>query len=231
VIAPRAAAALLAAALATAARAESPRVGSADFLAGQYLPDVDSEFATRPGPWEKVFGNGRDWMFRGGGYWAPYNGWGTFEVGAQLGYFEKTGAGQLLTGGSSGDRTSFKMIPTSAVATYRFDTVGPGGRVLPVAPYVRFAIERYNWWVTNGAGKTTQTGATNGWSAGLGLCLLLDWLDPDSAREMDRNTGINHTYLVAELRRTKVDDFGSSKSWILSDHGGRTWSFGLMFVY
>jgi hypothetical protein len=48
---------------------------------------------------------------------------------------------------------------------------------------------------------------------------------------MDRNAGINHSYVFAEVRRTTVDDFGSSSSWKLSDRGGQQWSFGLMFVY
>lgn len=228
--ASRAAAALLVASLAAGARADSPRYGSFDLLAGTYLPNVDSEFSRHPGPWETVFGGARDWTFRAGAYWAPYTGWGTVELGGQLGFFSKTGAGQLVTGGASGDRTSFKMLPTSAVLTYRFDTLGPGGYALPVAPYVRLALERYNWWISDGSGKTTQTGATNGWSAAAGLCLLLDWLDPDAAREMDRSTGINHTYLVAEVRKTSVNDFGSSRSWNLSDRG-QSWSFGLMFVF
>jgi hypothetical protein len=227
----RAAAALLAALLATAARAESPRYGSFDLLFGTYLPNIDSEFSIHPGPWEKVFGGARDWMFRAGAYWAPYNGFGTVEIGGQLGFYGKTGTGQLATGGSSGDSTGFRMIPTNAVVTYRLDTLGKGGYVLPVAPYVRLAFERYNWWVTNGNGKTTKTGATNGWSAAGGLSLLLDVIDPDAAREMDRNTGINHTYAVVEVRKTKVNDFGSSSSWDLSDRGSASWSFGLMFVF
>jgi hypothetical protein len=230
--APRAAAALLAALLATTARAESPRYGSFELMAGTYLPNIDSEFKTKPGEWEKAFGTARDWMFRVGGYWAPYNGWGTVEIGGQVGFFGKTGNGQFANGtGTAGDQTGFRMIPTNAVLTYRFDTLGKNGYALPVAPYARFALERYNWWITNGNGKTTKTGATNGWSAALGACLLLDFIDPDSAREMDRNTGINHTYAFAELRKTKVNDFGSKSSWDLSDKGNQSWSFGLMFVF
>jgi hypothetical protein len=200
-------------------------------MAGTYLPNIDSEFAARPGPWEQVFGNARDWMFRGGVYWGLYNGWGTVEVGGQLGFYGKSGTGQLITGGNSGDSTQFRVLPASGVVTYRFDTLGKNGYALPVAPYLRLGLEHWTWWVNDGTGKTTKTGATNGWSAALGLCLLLDWMDPEAAREMDRNAGINHSYVFAEVRRTTVDDFGSSSSWRLSDRGGQQWSFGLMFVY
>jgi hypothetical protein len=235
VIASRAAAALLVACLATAARAvESPRYGSFDLMAGTYLPNIDSEFSLKPGqagPWEKSMGGARDWMFRGGGYWAPYYGWGTVELGGQIGFYGKTGQGFLLSGAQSGDSTAFRILPVSAVVTYRLDQLGPNGYVLPIAPYIRLALERYWWWVNDGTGKTTKVGATNGFSAALGACLLLDWLDPDAARTMDNNTGINHTYAFAELRKTNVNDFGSKKSWDLSDRGNQSWSFGLLFVY
>jgi hypothetical protein len=225
-------AAVLAAALATAARAEteSERSASVDFMAGQYLPNVDSEFKNGNTPWADSFGTGRSWMFRGGWSYALYHGWGTFEVGGQLGYYSRSGFGHTVAGEVSGDKTVFRMIPTSATFTYRFDTLG-NGYALPLAPYARLALERYNWWVTDGAGKTTRYGATNGWSAAGGLCLLLDFFDPDMRRELDNETGINHSYVFAEARKTYVDDFGSSSSWILSDKGSVGWSFGLLFVY
>jgi hypothetical protein len=227
-------AAVLAVALAAVARAEeSPRSGSFEIMTGQYLPDLDAEFpaARRPGPFEKTFGTKPSWMFRGGWSYALYHAWGTLEVGGQVGYFTKSGFGEFATGGGvSGDKTTFRFIPTSATVTYRFDTLA-NGYALPVAPYGRLALERYNWWVNDGAGKTTKYGATNGWSAAGGLCLLLDFFDPGMGRELDRDTGINHSYAFAEARKTFVDDFGSSTSWILSDKASVSWSFGLMFVY
>jgi hypothetical protein len=234
----RLAAAALALAVATSARAEgtgadyhSPISGSFDLIAGQYLPNVDSEFKNGATPWRDTFQNSRSWLFRAGAGWAVYRGFGTLEIGGQLGYFSKTGFGELATGGQSGDQTKFRMIPTSATLTYRLDTIGSGGYVVPLAPYVRMALERYNWWVNDGAGKTTRYGATNGWSAAGGLALLLDFFDPQLGRELDRETGINHSYVFAEARKTYVDDFGSNKSWILSDKATVSWSFGLLFVF
>jgi hypothetical protein len=237
----RLAAATLAALLATSARAadvpgqanrfSSPIYGSFEFQFGQYLPNVDSEFKNGATPWKDAFGNSPDWLFQGGAGWAAYHGWGTLELGGRVGYFVKSGFGFLVTGAQSGDQTKFHMIPTAATLTYRVDTLGPGGYTLPLAPYVRLALERYNWWVTDGAGHTTRSGATNGWSAAGGLALLLDLFDPDLARELDQETGINHTYLFAEARKTSVDDFGSSKSWILSDKASPTWAFGILFVF
>ena len=222
-------AAVLAVALATAARAESPRWGSFDLMAGQYLPNVDSEFAAKPGPWETIFGTHRNWMLRGGVSWSVFQALGSLEVGLQSGYFQRSGSAQLLAGGASGDTTTFKMIPTSATLTYRFDLLADRWNV-PFAPYGRLALERYNWWVTDGAGHSVKSGATNGWSAAAGLALLLDFFDPTLAREMDQDTGINHTYVFAEARKTYVSDFGSSSSWDLSNDGV-SYSFGMLFVF
>ena len=212
-------------------RFASPISGSFEFQFGQYLPNVDSEFKNGATPWKDAFGTSKSLLFRGGAAWALYHGWGTLEVGGQLGYFQRSGFGQLLTGGQSGDQTRFHMIPTSATLTYRFDTLGIHGYALPVAPYVRLALERYNWWVTDGAGHPTRSGSTNGGSAAGGLALRLDFFDPDLGRELDQDTGINHSYLFAEARKTSVDDFGSSTSWILSDKASITWAFGILFVF
>jgi hypothetical protein len=222
-------AALLAALAAPVHGAESSRSGSFDLQAGPYLPDVDSEFSAKPGPWEKTFGTGRSWLFRGGWSYTVYYGYGSAEVGVQAGYFSRAGYGQLPSGEPSADRTTFRTIPTSLTATYRFDWLADRYRI-PFAPYGRLSLDRYNWWVTDGSGKTTEKGATMGWSAGGGLAFLLDVVDPGLARELDRDSGINHSYLFAEVRKTWIDDFGSSKSWSLSDNQA-SWSFGLLFVY
>ena len=50
------------------------------------------------------------------------------------------------------------------------------------------------------------------------------------ARELDNDTGINHTMLVFDVSKTRMDDFGSKKSWDLSDTKP-TYSFGLLFVF
>ena len=250
----RLAAATLAALLATSARADevfgqtevpdqaspvpgqpnrfsSPISGSFEFQFGQYLPNVDSEFKNGATPWKDAFGGSKGWLYQAGAAWALYHGWGTLEVGGRIGYFQRNGFGFLVTGEKSGDPTKFHMIPTAATLTYRFDTLGNSGYALPLAPYVRLALERYNWWVTDGSGHTARSGATNGWSAAGGLSLLLDLFDPDLARELDQETGINHTYLFAEARKTSVDDFGSSTSWILSDKSSVTWAFGILWVF
>lgn len=221
--------AALLATLATAARADSPRWGSFEFAAGTYHPDIDAEFAGTTGPYQQIFGGRRGWMFRAGVSRALLSSYGALELGVQTGYFRKTGKGVFEDGTTSGDETKLHIIPTSVVLTYRFDFLAERYHV-PLAPYGRAALERFNWWVTGGNGSRAESGATNGWSIAGGLALLLDFFDPDLARELDRDSGVNHTYLYFEAKKSWIDDFGSSSSWDLSEKN-IAYSGGLLFVF
>jgi hypothetical protein len=200
-----------------------PKAGSFEIRFGTYRPNIDSEFAgTTSRPYSTIFGTDRGWMFRAGGGKSLFTAFGTLEAGITAGYFEAVGKGLLpnadgtVSTNQSGDSTSFKVIPTSLGLTYRFDWL-PEHTWVPLAPYGRVSLERYYWWVTNGAGHTVKDGATNGWSATGGAALMLDFFDPGLARELERETGIHHTYLFFDVTKSWVKDFGSSKSWDLSD--------------
>lgn len=223
-------------ALSGAARAESPRYGSFELGAGTYRPSIDSQPGlAAPLPYQDIFGGGRGWMFRVGISRAIFTYPGALEVGFRTGYFRvsdhsrqvdpATGA---VTDLPSTDTTSFNVVPTSLMLTYRFDLLADQLGV-PLAPYARVALERYNWWVS-GTGSSTKTGATNGYSATAGIAFLLDFLDAGLARELDADTGINHTYLFFDATKSWVKDFGSSKSWDLSDEKVSL-AFGMMFVF
>jgi hypothetical protein len=226
-------AAVLLVATATGARAEpdaSPRWGSFELGVGPYRPNIDSEFSGT-GAYERVFGTGQRWMFRAGVGKSVYTGYGDVEVGLRTGYlranagaFFKDATGTLQ---HSADRTSLNIIPTSLTLTYYFDVLAERFRWLPITPYGRFAFERYNWWVSGG---TSKIGATNGWSFTGGAALLLDAIDPDSARGLDNETGINHTYLFFDVTKAQIDDFGSSTSWNLAEKGAQ-YAFGLLMVF
>ncbi|HEX9306485.1 MAG TPA: MXAN_2562 family outer membrane beta-barrel protein [Anaeromyxobacter sp.] len=221
--------AALLAVLATSARAESPRWGSFDVSAGTYRPDIDAEFTGTTTPFKDAFGTGRSWLFRAGASRALFTSYGALEVGVQAGYLVANGHAVKLDGTRSEDTTSLKIVPTSLTLTYRFDVLAERLNI-PLAPYGRVALDRFNWWVTDGDGGTVKRGATNGWSVAAGLCLLLDFFDPTLAREMDADSGVNHTYVFFEARKTTVDDFGSKSSWNLSD-AKIGFSGGLLFVF
>ncbi len=242
--------ALAAALLLTAApiaRAESPRFGSFEFRLSGYLPNVDSEFrgrtppcGTNPScsPFADAFGNSRSLMFSAQLAKSLYVGFGTLDLGIGVGYWSKSGHG-FVQGTNppqpSADETALKFIPISVSLTYRFDwLVDQLG--IPLAPYARASLLRYQWWVTNGAGDTASaggtsgSGATNGYSFTGGIAFLLDFLDPTLAREMDNDTGINHTYLFVDVTKTFVSDFHSAASWDLSD-AQPVWTGGILFVF
>jgi hypothetical protein len=221
----------LALALAAApAAAASPRWGSFEIGAQTYRPNIDAEFSTAPGPYETIFGGGRGFMFTLGISRAIFTKVGSLELGVRTGYFQDTGKGVISgTTTPSGDETTFKIIPSSLALTYRFDWLADRYNI-PLAPYGRAAFERYNWWVTGGSGSWAKEGATNGWSVTGGMGFLLDFLDPVLARELDQDSGVNHTFLFAEVTKSSIDDFGSSSSWDLSDEK-LSLSFGLSFVF
>jgi hypothetical protein len=221
------------------ALAESPRVGSFQLQMGGYRPNIDAEFGGAATPYRDIFGTGRNFMYRAQVAGSLYAGLGTLDLGFGIGWFQKTGKGIFgqgpQQGQPSGDDSALRILPLSLSLTYRFDAFVDK---VPFAPYARVSLERWQWWVTNGSGGTAQVvggpsgqGATNGWGAALGLCFLLDFLDPTLAREMDRDVGVNHTYLFLEATRTKVDDFGSKKSWDLSDEKTIGWSGGILFAF
>jgi hypothetical protein len=231
-----AALALAASAAPVAARAESPVHGSVELQLGSYRPDIDGEFSAtnRPGPYEDAFGGKRPLMWHLLLSKALWRGAGTFEAGVGVGFFRQSGRGIFAAGAQlgqpSGDKTTFNIVPTSLALTWRFDLLLDRWNV-PIVPFARASLERYNWWVTDGTGSTVKSGATNGYSYGGGLGLALDFFDPMLGRELDSETGVNHAMLVLELKKTAVDDFGSGSSWNLSDTNAMTLSFGLGFVF
>jgi hypothetical protein len=220
--------------LPAAAAAESPRWGSMTLRGQTYRPDVDSEFGGAATPYEDAFGSGRGWMFRadfGRTVWDS-KGYGALEISIGTGYFADFGRG-LLAGSDpperTGDETALRIVPVTLSVGYRFDWLSRRHQI-PVMFYGKASLERYNWWVTDGAGDNARTGATNGYSFTGGIGFLLDFLDPGLAREMDRDTGVNDSWLVFDVTSSSVNDFGSGSSWDLSDES-TSLSFGLLFSF
>ncbi|HEY6100559.1 MAG TPA: MXAN_2562 family outer membrane beta-barrel protein, partial [Anaeromyxobacter sp.] len=189
----------VAAAVATAAPAgsdESRRTGSLSFRGMTYRPNVDAEFGGT-GPYETIFGTKRGWMFRGDYGFKIWEGIGALEAGIGVGFSTRTGKG-IIDGTSppqrSEDDTKFRILPVTASLGYRFDWLARRYRI-PLELHAKASLERYHWWVSD-AGGTGQKGATNGYSFTAGAGFLLDFLDPGLAREMDRDSGVNDTWLV-----------------------------------
>ncbi len=149
----------------------------------------------------------------------------------------------------SGDTNTLSVIPLTLELVYRFDVLSKRWNI-PVVPYLKGGIGYYLWWVADGSGnlahnvdKTSQQivntgtcgfggdcalGGTFGLVAHPGIALMLDFLDPGSARTMDNELGINHTYLFCELNYAWINGFGSATKLNLSDTG---WNAGLAFEF
>jgi hypothetical protein len=229
-LAPLAAALLLAAPV-VRAQSQGDRWGSLEIGGGPYVPNIDKEFSGAT-PYRDIFGGSPAPMWRLHVAKSIWSGAGSLEVGLRTGFWTKSGRA-IFTGGpnagqKSGDRTTFNIVPTSLTLTYRADQIYENAHI-PLVPYARVALERYNWWVTKGS-KWTKKGGTNGWSATAGVALVLDWLDPGAARDLGNETGVNHTALYFDVTKSRVDDFGSKKSWDLSDKK-LMWSGGLLLVF
>jgi hypothetical protein len=223
------AALLLAAAPAARAQTSTGRWGSVELGGGPYVPGIDREFSG-PTPYRDIFGGKPAPMWRLHVAKSVWSGAGSLEVGLRTGFWSKSGHAIIASGPSagsrSGDRTTLNIVPSSLTLTYRADQIYENAG-FPLVPYARVA--RYNWWVTKGS-KWTKKGATNGWSASLGVALILDWLDPASARDLDNETGVSHTALYFDVTRSKVDDFGSKKSWDMTEKK-LLWSGGLLVAF
>lgn len=230
-------AALALAAAVPALAQPTPRYGSFQLSLETYRPNIDAEFGGAKAPYQDAFGGKRNIMFRADVAYALIASYGSLELGFGAGYWEKYGHGFDLQGGPSPDPTALKVIPTRVSLTYRFDVLSNQYRWFPLAPYARFSLDRYWWWVNNGAGQTADangkagSGATNGYSLTAGLAIDLGAIDPTLARDMDRDSGVNHTYLFGEITKSSVKDFGSSGSWDLSDDRSVSYAAGLLFAF
>lgn len=209
---------------------ESPKSGTFELKLGSYSPNIDKEFSGR-GPHEQYFG--------GGGLAAElsvdYHLWqkvGAVSLGFHLGYSNQGGPSINSDGSESADKSRLLIVPTRLSAVYRFDYLQDEFNV-PLVFSFRAGLDYYFWWALS-ANKVADTenskgsGGTAGWHVGGTVYFLLDSLAPQMARSLDQSSGINNSYLFAEIMSAHIDDFGSDTSWDLSDN---TFLFGLGFEF
>ena len=228
----RALAALAAAAmlsLPVAATADSPRWGTFELRVANYRPNIDAELGAADARYADTFGTKRGWFPRILVSYTLLDQFVKVDAGVGTGWFRAKGKGHFVSGVSTESNTTFSIVPATLALTVRVDGVAERWPI-PLGVYGRAALERYNWLVTDGTGSLSEKGATNGWSVAGGVSLLLDFIDPVLAREMDADSGVNQTWLYFEVERSRVDDFGSNRSWDLSDER-LTLAGGLRMVF
>ena len=215
---------------------------------GPYSPDVDGELdGSGYAPYDDMFG-GNGLMVKGEldvEFWRPF---GTFAVGGEIGWFSKSGKaltdnGTTSTPSSSSTRTagdtSINLVPLALLMVYRADFLWERWSV-PVIPYAKIGFNYTFWWVTKGDGSTASAtdkttgdtedakGGTFGWQVNAGLSILLDVFEPQAAKNMDVETGINHVYLFFEFTHIDANNFGSDTAFSVGD---TTYQGGLAFEF
>jgi hypothetical protein len=229
----------------------SPREWAIELRFGPYAPDVDSEFSGNPAatPYKTIFGSKRHLMSQLEFDWQFFQAFGSLGVGAVVGYYSQsakafvfdptTGTCQTdpssTTGACllSGDTTSLRLIPVAALLVYRWDVAAERWKI-PLVPYAKLGLNYTFWEISNGNGNVPDykgghgSGGTAGWQAAAGMSLLLDILDPDAARGLDMETGVNHSYVFFEWNNVDASGLGMSKKLHVGDS---RWVLGFMFEF
>ncbi|MFV8753827.1 MXAN_2562 family outer membrane beta-barrel protein [Nannocystaceae bacterium ST9] len=223
-------------------RAESPQRFLIELKFGPYLPDIDRKYTGDGlGPYATVFGEqGDDGRATGqpkkgvfsvlGFEWQFYHLGGAFSLGTTIGLFRDKAQALQDEPDDEGnyrnkaDNATFNVVPITVLLGYRFELLADRFRV-PLVPYARAGLGYGFWWATKGGrgdisttmdGQKTRGGSL-GWQANLGLMLRLDFIDRASAVDLDRNTGVNHTYLFGEWQFSRLAGFGSDKRLSVGD--------------
>lgn len=225
---------------------------------GPYVPDVDSEFSGT-GPFERVFGDGpflmshigvdRFFLWPTGGQLGASFGLGFLTKSASV--FADTdgdGVADMDADGNpirvGGETTTFRLVPLSAQAVYRFTLLDDRAHV-PLVPYAKAGLSYYLWWVTRPDGSTSSAcespgddpetcsrtdgrGGSLGFQASIGLAIRAERIDADAGLHLRNELGIEHAGIFAELTYANVDGFGADSKLAVGD---LTWFAGVNFEF
>jgi hypothetical protein len=219
-------------------RFRSPQRFAFELKFGPYKPDIDSEFAGRGGrtPYQDFFGGGSHLLSQIELDYELLHKFGTLAVGVGAGFFQVTGTATVGTGTGepSGDKSRLRVAPFSLSAVYRFDYLLEK-RDFPLVPYGKLGLDWAYWSITDGNGEIAHDGfggegrgGTTGWHATAGVALVLDFFDPDAAREFDSDMGVNHTAIAFEYTHADLSGLGRANRLHVGD---TTWSLGLLLEF
>ncbi|MFL5307252.1 MAG: MXAN_2562 family outer membrane beta-barrel protein [Polyangia bacterium] len=217
-------------------RFRSPQRFAFEVTFGPYRPNVDSEFDGRRDPYNQYFGGGHDLLMRAELDYQFFHRYGSLGLGLGAGYFAVTGRSPVGngTGLLSGDTSTLKVVPMSLSLVYRFDHFLET-RKIPLVPFAKVGLDYAYWQNTDGNDNIATDpsgghgrGGTMGWHVAGGLALVLDFLDPDAARDFDTDLGVNHTAITFEFFHSDISGLGQSNRMHLGD---TDWTLGLLFEF
>lgn len=203
-----------------------------EFKGGPYLPALATD--TTVDAFGRIFEATPNPLYSLGLEFQLYRGFGSLGVAGNFGFMQFVG--KSFFGGTnerSSDTTVFNLLPLKLQGVYRFDWL-IDHTPIPLVPYARGGLAYYIWWATTGTGDISRVpvegqddligrGGKLGLAGSLGVALMLNFIDPHSARNLQASTGIRGTYLFAEVEGAQVDGFGGT-GFDLSDF---TWNLGI----
>jgi hypothetical protein len=206
---------------------------------GPYYPDIDGESGLTGKPYETMFGSGKSilpQMELDRFFFHPY---GELGLGASIGYMWNSAKSfaqdenGVVTSMRSADDTGFKLFPLALMVVYR-STALADRTVIPIVPYAKVGLSYYIWQITKGDGSTAEIsgqkgrGATLGWQGTLGLALRADRLDPEAARGLESDLGVEHAGFFFDVTYANVSGLFQSNRLHVGDF---TWAAGVNFEF
>ena len=192
---------------------ESPMWMAFELKIGPYRPGYPA--------FKESFGSDKGWLLSTELdvtlYHIPYV--GQLNLGAGWGWANYDAKAAIIPGGSpSGEKTELTLYPLSALAVLRVDALAR----YTVVPFT-FAGKLggdFVRWKANTGGNNDGNGLNKGLRWGAQAALELDFFDGRSARRLDDDWGINHTFLLFEYFESKTKGTGD-----------RSFQFGLGLQY
>jgi hypothetical protein len=173
-------------------------------------------FRPTPSAYREAFGDDRGWLLSTElditCYHIPYV--GQLNAGLGWGWAHYDGKAQAVAGGSSGESTEMTLYPMSLLAVLRVDALARM-TVIPLTFAGKLGYDFVRWKATTGS-QTDEAGVNMGFRWGAQAAFELDIIDRKSARRLDDDFGVNHTFLLFEY-------FGS----MTRGTGGNSFQFGL----
>jgi len=192
---------------------ESPMWFAFEFKLGPFRPDYPS--------FRQTFGSDQGWLFSTElditAYHIPYV--GQLNVGLGWGWAAYDAKADAVPGpGASGEDTNLTFYPMSLMAVLRVDALARN-TVVPLTFAGKLGYDFVRWKAETGSAKDGD-GLNMGLRWGAQMAFELDILDRRSARRLDDDFEINHTFLLFEY-------FGS----MTEGTGGNSFQFGVGLLF
>ncbi len=181
---------------------------SFEFKGGNFEPSLDQ--------WSDFYGKDKMRQFNVS---LAYKWLRQVEIGIEAGYRRDKGEGRLKNSGQAGGDVLYENAPLGLFVVLR----GVFNEGQWLVPYLGGGLNRV-YYRTAIEYQDTVRGTVNGYTTRAGIQLLLDVLDKTAASSAKSEYGIDNTYLVLEVQKSKVKESSL-------DIGGKFYSVGLLFEF